>query len=82
MVVGFSDYVPRPRLVGGDGNVPALLTFIALFGALEVFGLIGLILGPVLMTLALAVLRIYEREETLRRESEVAAALAQMQSAP
>lgn len=82
VVVGFSDYVLRPRLVGGDGNVPALLTFIALFGALEVFGLIGLVLGPVLMTLALAVLRIYEREATLRRESEVAAALAQIQSAP
>lgn len=82
VVVGFSDYVLRPRLVGGDSNVPALLTFIALFGAIEVFGRIGLILGPVLMTLALAVLRIYEREATLHRESEVAAALAQIESAP
>lgn len=76
VVVGFSDYILRPRLVGGHGNVPALLTFIALFGALEVFGLIGLILGPVLMTLALAVLGIYEREATLRRADEVAAAIA------
>jgi predicted PurR-regulated permease PerM len=80
VVVGFSDYVLRPRLVGGNGNGPALFTFIALFGAVEVFGLIGLLLGPVLMTLALAVLRIYEREATLRRADEVAAALAALQS--
>lgn len=73
VVVGFSDYILRPRLVGGNGDVPALLTFIALFGALEIFGLIGLLLGPVLMTLALAVLRIYEREATLRQADEVAA---------
>lgn len=74
VVVGFSDYVLRPRLVGSHGNVPTLLTFVALFGSIEVFGLIGLILGPVLMTMALAVLRIYEREATLRRAHEVAAA--------
>ena len=37
VVVGFSDYVIRPRLVG-DENMPLLLTFIALFGGLEVLG--------------------------------------------
>jgi predicted PurR-regulated permease PerM len=58
MVVGFSDYVIRPRLVGGEA-MPALLVFIALFGGLEAFGLSGLILGPVLMALAVAVLRQY-----------------------
>jgi predicted PurR-regulated permease PerM len=36
--------------------------FIALFGGVEVFGIIGLILGPVLVTLSLAILRTYERE--------------------
>ncbi len=81
VVVGFSDYILRPRLLGGDGNVPALFTFIALFGALEVFGLIGLILGPVLMTLALAVLGIYEREATLRRADEVTAAIEPLSEA-
>src|SRR5262249_62034467 len=33
VVVGFSDYVIRPRLVG-DEAMPAVLTFIALFGGL------------------------------------------------
>jgi predicted PurR-regulated permease PerM len=57
-----SDYVIRPRLVGRKKNVPSVLMFIALFGGVEVFGIIGLIVGPVLMTLCLAVLRTYERQ--------------------
>ena len=61
VVVGFSDYVIRPRLVGDEG-MPAVLTFLALFGGLEVLGLPGLIAGPVLMALAVAVLRLYARE--------------------
>ena len=68
-VVGLSDYVIRPRLVGGDENTPALLTFAALLGGAEVFGLQGLIVGPLLMSLALAVLRIYEREALTRRRA-------------
>ncbi|HEY4908578.1 MAG TPA: AI-2E family transporter [Methylomirabilota bacterium] len=66
IVVGFSDYVIRPRLVG-DEAMPALLLFIALFGGLEVLGLSGLIVGPVLMSLAVGVLRLYAREEKARR---------------
>jgi predicted PurR-regulated permease PerM len=61
IVVGLSDYVIRPRLVGAS-QMPELLAFIALFGGLEAFGLSGLIIGPVLMALAVAVLRIYARE--------------------
>src|SRR5258707_1243955 len=61
VVVGFSDYVIRPPL-GGDRGMPAILTFLALFGGLQVLGLPGLIAGPVLMALAVAVLRLYARE--------------------
>jgi predicted PurR-regulated permease PerM len=68
MVVGFSDYVIRPRLVGGEA-MPALLVFIALFGGLEAFGLSGLILGPVLMALAVAVLRQYALDEKRDRST-------------
>jgi predicted PurR-regulated permease PerM len=55
------DYVIRPRLVRGKGNVPTLFTFIALFGGVEVFGLVGLIVGPVIASVALALLRTYDR---------------------
>jgi predicted PurR-regulated permease PerM len=71
IVVGFSDYVLRPRLVGGNGEMPALLTFVSLFGGVEVFGLIGLILGPLVLSIAVALLRIYAKE-ALETDGEVA----------
>jgi predicted PurR-regulated permease PerM len=75
VVVGFCDYILRPKLVGRDGELPALLTMVALFGGLEAFGLIGVILGPVIMSLSVAVLRIYQREATVRRAQELRLAL-------
>lgn len=66
-VVGISDYIIRPRLVRGETEVPAIATFVALFGGVELFGLKGLIVGPVLMALALAILRIYAADARKRR---------------
>ncbi len=65
VVVGFSDYVIRPRLVGDEG-VPGILVFIALFGGLEVFGLSGLIAGPLLIALAVAVIRLRLKMKPVR----------------
>jgi predicted PurR-regulated permease PerM len=70
MVVGLCDYVIRPRLTRGETEAPALVTFIALFGGVEVFGLKGLIVGPVLMSVALAVLRLYAKEARALRAGE------------
>ena len=70
--MGFSDYVIRPHFVGGE-TMPVLLVFIALFGGLEVFGLTGLIVGPVVVSLAVAVLRLYAREEKARRAEKTSA---------
>ena len=57
-----TDYVIRPRLVGGKTHGHPLLVLIALLGGIEVLGLPGLIVAPILMSLFVAVLRIYERE--------------------
>jgi predicted PurR-regulated permease PerM len=64
VVVGVSDYVIRPRLVGRGGRMPALFMFAALLGGIEAFGLIGLLLGPLVMALALSTLRTYAAETT------------------
>jgi predicted PurR-regulated permease PerM len=72
LVVGITtDYVIRPKLVGSDDAVPTLLTFIALFGGVEVFGLIGLVLGPVTVAVAVALLRTYQAEVRQIRQSLV-----------
>jgi predicted PurR-regulated permease PerM len=61
-VVGVSDYIIKPMLVGEE-DTPAILVYIALFGGVEVLGLAGLIMGPMLMALAIATLRLYAREQ-------------------
>ncbi len=67
VVVGASDYVIRPRLVGGHGTMPPLATFAALFGGVEAFGLAGLLVGPLLMSISIAVLRIFAKDSEERR---------------
>jgi predicted PurR-regulated permease PerM len=57
-----SDYLLRPRLVGSAKSVPSIFTFIGLFGGVQAFGVVGLILGPVIVTLSLAIVRTYERQ--------------------
>jgi predicted PurR-regulated permease PerM len=71
-VVGVPDYVIRPRLVRGVAKVPALVTFVALFGGVEVLGLGGLLVGPVVMALAIAVLRLYVAEAHEQRHISAA----------
>jgi predicted PurR-regulated permease PerM len=71
LVVGVvSDYVIRPKLVGGGGHVPTLLTFISLFGGVKLFGLLGLVVGPVIASVALALVRTYDREICQPRDLE------------
>ncbi len=67
IVVGASDYIIRPRLVGGHGTMPPLFTFAALFGGVEVFGLAGLLLGPLIMAVSFAILRIFAQDAEERR---------------
>jgi predicted PurR-regulated permease PerM len=67
VVVGASDYLIRPALVGRASRMPTLLMFAALFGGVEAFGLIGIILGPLLMALSLSVLRMFAHDAALQR---------------
>jgi predicted PurR-regulated permease PerM len=62
LVVGVGDYVVRPRLVGRHGKSQPLLMLVAALGGIQIFGLAGIVVGPVLMSLFLAILTIYERE--------------------
>lgn len=62
MVTSLADYVIRPRIVGGRGHGHPLLTLIALLGGIEVFGLAGLVIAPIVMSVSVAAFRLYERE--------------------
>jgi predicted PurR-regulated permease PerM len=70
LVMATNDYVIRPKLVGrgGSGEAHPLLMLVGLLGGISVFGIAGVIVGPVIVSLFVAAARIYERER--ERESE------------
>jgi predicted PurR-regulated permease PerM len=56
VVIGSIDNFLSPRLVGQRARLHELLIFFAVLGGLEVFGVLGLILGPVVFALTLALI--------------------------
>ncbi len=63
------DNLVRPRLIGKHANLHPLLTFFSVLGGLSVFGVVGLILGPLVLAVLLSLLGVYERH-FLNNQSE------------
>ncbi|MGB9463982.1 MAG: AI-2E family transporter [Candidatus Acidiferrum sp.] len=55
-VVGQVDVLVRPYVVSARVKVHTLLVFFALLGGVEAFGIIGIFVGPVILSVTLAVL--------------------------
>ncbi|MFL6715281.1 MAG: AI-2E family transporter, partial [Burkholderiaceae bacterium] len=51
IVVFVADHFIRPRLIGGATRMPFLAVLFGILGGLEAMGLIGLLIGPVIMSL-------------------------------
>jgi predicted PurR-regulated permease PerM len=56
LVIGSIDNFLSPRLVGRRARLHELLIFFSVLGGLEVFGVLGLILGPVTVAVTLALI--------------------------
>jgi predicted PurR-regulated permease PerM len=56
LVIGSIDNFLSPRLVGRRARLHELLIFFAVLGGLEVFGVLGLVLGPVIVAVTLALI--------------------------
>jgi predicted PurR-regulated permease PerM len=94
LIIGSIDNLLRPFLM--RSNMHSLFVFLSLFGGLLVFGPIGVLLGPMLMALLAATVRMYAedfaheplwapetpREKRIRKEAEaVQAETAQVETA-
>ncbi len=60
VLVGMADNVLRPLVVSGRAQIATLPIFLGLMGGLSAFGAIGMVLGPVLVALVIALLRYAE----------------------
>jgi predicted PurR-regulated permease PerM len=64
LVVGTADNIIRPLFVSGKAQMSTLPVFLGLLGGIGAFGAMGIVLGPVIVALALALLRFAAETES------------------
>jgi predicted PurR-regulated permease PerM len=72
-VVGTADNILRPILVSGRAQMSTLVLFISVLGGIGVFGMLGLVMGPIVVATATSVMEVYVH----RQEERAAAATVQ-----
>ncbi len=70
-LIGLVDNVLRPVLVSGRTRMNGLLVFISLLGGLAAFGLLGLVLGPIIMATTISFVDAYATDRRDRAVAEV-----------
>jgi predicted PurR-regulated permease PerM len=59
-ILSFSvEYLLKPKMVGKQVQMPTLLVFLSILGGLSVFGVLGIIYGPLIVTAFLTLSEIY-----------------------
>ena len=56
------EYLVKPRLIGQGMQMNALLVFIGIIGGIKVFGILGIVYGPLIITVFLTLAEIYRLE--------------------
>jgi predicted PurR-regulated permease PerM len=60
LVVGSADNVIRPLLIGGKADLPVSLMALGAIGGFAAFGLMGVVIGPVILSLSLVLFSMYK----------------------
>ena len=66
LMLGGLDNVLRPLLISGRAKISALAVFVGVLGGIPAFGAIGIIAGPVVLSLVLALLEFAEETRSGR----------------
>ncbi len=67
LIASLIDNVLRPLLVRRSADVPLLIIFVGVIGGLVAFGLLGIVVGPVVLAVAYTVLSTWIRHEPAGR---------------
>ena len=59
LLISGADNVLRPMLIAGRAQLNGLLVFVAVLGGISVFGLLGVVLGPLVVATAVGMLKAY-----------------------
>jgi predicted PurR-regulated permease PerM len=58
-VITLVDYVLKPWVIGSEAKLPLFWLFFTTIGGLKIYGLLGIFLGPIILSLGMAFLAIY-----------------------
>lgn len=61
-IISTADNIVRPWVLSGKVKLHTLLIFFSLLGGVKAFGIIGLFIGPIIVSVAMALLEILEEE--------------------
>jgi predicted PurR-regulated permease PerM len=61
VVAGLVDNLMRPWFISGRARMNGLVVFIAVIGGIAVFGLLGIVLGPIIVATATSLLDLYAK---------------------
>jgi len=70
LVIGTIDNFLRPKLVGERTKLHELFIFFSVLGGLQVFGVLGIVLGPVVVAITLALLDVFRKAGVPHAEHE------------
>jgi predicted PurR-regulated permease PerM len=59
LMTGLVDNVVRPMILKGRSKMHPLISLVAIFGGMEMFGIMGILLGPILAAVLIALLQIW-----------------------
>jgi predicted PurR-regulated permease PerM len=72
LVIGTIDNILRPKLVGERARLHELLIFFSVLGGLQIWGPLGLVLGPVMIAITLALIDIFKHMDPAFRARPIA----------
>jgi predicted PurR-regulated permease PerM len=70
VIVGMIDNIIRPWLISGRAEMGGLVVFISVLGGIAVFGMLGVVLGPIVVALAAGLLDLYAPSAARNRPLE------------
>ena len=70
LIISTIDNVIRPKIIGSKGKIHPVLVLLGVLGGLEVFGLFGVIIGPLILAVLMVFLELYilEKKELTARK--------------
>jgi predicted PurR-regulated permease PerM len=81
LIIGSVDNFLRPKLVGERTRLHELLVFFSVLGGLQVFGVLGIVLGPVIVAITIALLDVLRQADGPTHEPPERDTLIEQQSA-